>query len=84
MAYTAQRRPKSTTEPGELRAYPWRFILGQPAYVLGRPQDLPIEVVGGELWMGCPHLRLLDRDGDVWRVAQLHCSSKPITFARDR
>ena len=55
MTYTSQRLPKSTTEPGELRTYPWRFILGQPAYVLGRPQDLPLEVVGGEVAKDCLH-----------------------------
>ena len=81
---TIQRAHTSAREPGELRSYPWRFKLGDGAYVLGRPQDRSLEVVGGELWMGFPHLLLRDHEDDIWRVPQLHCSSKPITFRTDR
>jgi hypothetical protein len=38
----------------------------------------PLKVVGGELWMGCPHLHLIDHQGQVWRVPQLHTSSKAL------
>lgn len=62
--------------------HPWRFRLGDVVYVRGRALDSTYKIVGGELWMGCPHLTLLDLDGKAWRVAQIECSSKPITFRK--
>jgi hypothetical protein len=67
-------------EPGDLRTYPWRFQLGETAYVKGWPLDSTFTVVGGELWLGFPHLQLVDPAGKLWRIPQLHCSSKPITY----
>jgi hypothetical protein len=64
------------------QVYPWRFRIGSLVYVVGRPLDATYTVIGGELWMGFPHLHLHGRDGTTWRVAQLHCSSKPITYRK--
>jgi hypothetical protein len=61
---------------------PWRFRLGDVVYVRGRSQDSTFKIIGGELWMGCPHLTVLDLDGKAWRVAQIECSSKPISFQK--
>ena len=47
------------------------------------PQLLHI-VIGGELWMGWPHLHVLDSDGKKVRVPQIHCSSKPIVLRGER
>jgi len=69
-------------EPGDLRTYPWRFQLGELVYIKGWPTDEVLTVIGGELWLGFPHLRLYHRDGTTWRIPQLHCSSKPINFRK--
>lgn len=71
-------------EPGEAfpPPYPWRFRLGATVYVKGHPLHDTFSVVGGELWMGFPHLHLFDKDGRTLRVPQIHCSSKPITYRK--
>lgn len=61
---------------------PWRFRLGDVVYVRGRSQDRTFKIIGGELWMGCPHLTVLDLDGKAWRVAQIECSPRPISFQK--
>lgn len=51
--------------------------------VLGHPQDILFEVLGGELWRGFPHYRLRDTvTGDIWLIPQLHIASKPISFRK--
>jgi hypothetical protein len=62
--------------------YPWRFRIGSLVYIVGRPLHDTFTVVGGELWLGWPHLKVYDRDGLTWRVPQIHCSSKPITYRK--
>jgi len=74
---TIDRFSKVCTEPGELLQHPWCFTIGQEVYVAGRPQ-YKYKVLGGELWVGFPHLHLLDESGQTWRIPQLHVSSKPI------
>lgn len=64
------------------RVYPWRFRIGDLVYIKGHPLDETYTVTGGELWLGFPHLKLYHRDGSMWRVPQIHCSSKPITFRK--
>lgn len=64
------------------QVYPWRFRIGSLVYVKGHPLEDTFTVIGGELWLGFPHLHLYDRDGRTWRIPQLHCSSKPITFRK--
>lgn len=64
-------------EPGPTLAYPWRFTLGQHIYALGHINS--VQVVGGELWLGFPHLHCADWSGKTWRIPQIHCSAKPIT-----
>jgi hypothetical protein len=71
-----------TPEPGEKRAYPWRFRVNDRVYLLSHPFEQTFTVIGGELWMGFPHLKVLDLDGKCWRVPQIHASSKPITFRK--
>lgn len=70
-------------EPGTELSYPWRFRLGDRLYILGRPLTSTYKVVGGELWLGFPHVHVATEDGKTLRVPQLHCSSKPITFRKD-
>lgn len=69
-------------EQTERLIHPWRFRLGDTVYARGRSIDDTFVVIGGELWLSCPHLKLLDRDGLCWRIAQIECSSKPITFRK--
>ena len=64
--------------PTDTRPYPWRFSLGDEVYVLGHTNAVTFKVVGGELWMGFPHLHAVGPDGKTWRLPQLHCSSRPI------
>ena len=61
--------------PEERLVYPWRFRLGDVIYALGHSTSFT--VVGGELWMGCPHVLAADILGRTWRLPQLHCSSRP-------
>lgn len=61
--------------PENAYVYPWRFRLGDVVYALGHSNSFT--VVGGELWMGCPHLLAADILGRTWRLPQLHCSSRP-------
>jgi hypothetical protein len=62
---------------------PWRFRPGALVNVLGHPQDILFEVIGGELWRGFPHYLLRDTvTGDTWLIPQLHIASKPITFRK--
>lgn len=72
----AARTRRLAPEPQGDTVYPWRWKLGQQVHALGHGEAL--KVLGGELWMGCPHLHLLDSDGRVWRVPQLHTSSRAI------
>lgn len=72
----------SVPEANERLTYPWRFHLGDLVYVRGRAMDATYRVIGGELWLGCPHLNVLDLNGQAWRVAQIECSSRPITFRK--
>lgn len=65
--------------PSESAKHPWRFRLGQFVYVAGQVYSEPYEIVGGELWLGFPHYKLRDRNGQVWRIPQLLCSSKALT-----
>jgi len=65
--------------PGDKATYPWRYHIGQRLYVRGWPLSDTVQVVGGELWIGCPHYLALDMDGKTWRLPQLHVSSKPIS-----
>lgn len=74
---TIDRLSKISAEPGDLRRHPWCFTVGQEVYVAGRAQ-YKYKVLGGELWVGFPHLHLLDESGQTWRIPQLHVSSKPI------
>lgn len=74
---TLAQKPADTHQ-----VYPWRFRIGSLVYVKGHPTDDTFTVIGGELWLGFPHLHLYDRDGKTWRIPQLHCSSKPITFRK--
>lgn len=71
--------PRLAPTPSSTRDYPWAFIVGQTVYVVGRPQSDAYQVVGGELWKNFPHYRLIDAWGAVWRVPQIHLSSKPIS-----
>jgi len=69
------RRTPLAPEPTATRTHPWRFTLGDTIYALGHPASFT--VVGGELWLGCPHLHAVDIDGRTWRLPQLHCASRP-------
>lgn len=73
---------KHAPEPGTERCYPWRFKVGDYVHVLNAPREGSFQVVGGELWMGCPHLHCQALDGSTWRIPQLRCSAKPITFQK--
>ena len=68
--------------PTDTRPFPWRFSLGDEVYVLGHPRDSTYKVVGGELWMGFPHLHTFGPDGKTWRFPQIHCSSRPIEYRK--
>jgi len=61
--------------PENAYVYPWRFRIGDVIYALGHSTSFT--VVGGELWMGCPHVHATAVDGRLWRLPQLHCSSRP-------
>lgn len=74
---------KLAPSPIHKPTYPWRFCLGDYVYVLDRASSSTYEVIGGELWCNFPHLHVRDTSGDVWRVPQLHCSSKTITFKKN-
>ena len=82
MAPLPQPNTRLAPAPSEQRNYPWRFRLGDAVYVIDRPLDEALVVTGGELWLGFPHLHALDNAGKIWRIPQLHCSSKPITYRK--
>ena len=69
-------------EPGHDRKYPWRFCLGDEVYIWRHNQEFTYRVVGGELWLGCPHLHCEDVLGQKWRIPQIHASSKTIAFKK--
>lgn len=72
------RPTAASPEPGDKPQYPWRFILGQDVYALQHPVKDAFKVIGGELFMGFPHLFLLSPAGETWRIPQLHVSSQTI------
>lgn len=72
----------SVPQAHERLNYPWRFRLGDHVYIRGRGLSETFVVVAGELWLSCPHLTVVDADGRAWRVAQIECSAKPITFRK--
>lgn len=61
---------------------PWRFRMGNTVFIRNRPTDARFVVVGGELWVGFPHLKVQDEQGKTWLVSQLECSSKPISYRK--
>lgn len=78
MPFIPLKPTKAAPAPTHHRPYPWRFSLGEYVYVLGHPKNDRYKVAGGELWYQFPHLHLVDPWGKLWRIPQLHCSSKPI------
>jgi len=68
--------------PTDIASYPWRFRVGSLVYIVGRPLEDTFTVVGGELVKGCPHYHVSDDRGRTWRIPQLHCSSKPVTYRK--
>lgn len=75
-------RQRLAPTPIHKPTFPWRFSLGDFVYVWKRPSTETVEVIGGELWCNFPHLLVRDAAGDTWRIPQLHCSSKTITFRK--
>lgn len=69
-----------TPEIGSIRVFPWRFTLGSDVYLSTQLHSEPAKVIGGELFLGWPHLHVLDAEGRTWRVPQIHCLSKPISL----
>lgn len=65
--------------PGSLTHFPWRFTLGQDVYIFDQLPTQSVRVVGGELFMGWPHLHVEDAQGHTWRIPQIHAMSKPLT-----
>lgn len=70
--------PGLCPEPGERRLFPWRFTIDQDVYVFDQPYTQSVRVVGGELYMGWPHLFVEDVLGHTWRIPQIHVMSKPL------
>lgn len=68
-----------TATPGDKPTYPWKYHIGQNIYVRGWPLTESVQIIGGELWLGCPHYLALDGDGRTWRLPQLHVSSKSLS-----
>ncbi len=73
--------------PTQERVFPWRFVVGQRAYVYGAPgvnvmpaSDSELKVIGGELHNGWPHLFLEDVWGVCWRVPQIHVSPNVVSL----
>lgn len=79
VAHLIKHGPLAPT-PGVMAAHPWRFVLGQHVYLAGSTPTRTLEVVGGELHRGFPHLHLRDIYGHTHRVPQLAASSKPISL----
>jgi hypothetical protein len=77
---TLRRSGPVHPEPDLKPQYPWRFSIGQFIHALHHTTTL--QVTGGELWMGCPHLHAVDIHGKTWRIPQLHASSTPINFRK--
>lgn len=73
------------TTPPEAKdrlTHPWRFRIGDIVYVRRRKVDDTFKVIAGELWLGWPHLIVVDIINRTWRVAQIECSSRPIVFRK--
>lgn len=70
-----------TPEPDTKLRHPWRFTLGQHVHVIGAHTST-LQVIGGELCNGFPHLHLLDIWGATWKIPQLHASSSPLVFRK--
>ena len=68
--------------PSEVLVYPWRFCLGDYVYIRGWPSESTYQVIGGELWCNFPHLHVSDGNNGMWRIPQLHCSSKTISYKK--
>lgn len=61
--------------------YPWRFKVGEYVYVIGEIStlygfDSTYMITGGELYYGCPHLYVIDKETRIWRIPQIHALRK--------
>ena len=82
-----QNKVKAPTPGENCKVYPWRYAIGDYVYAIGEiAAEFGIEtrymITGGELYYGCPHLLLLDREGRTWRVPQIHTMAKMPTALR--
>lgn len=75
------RSTRPFSEPGTKLQHPWRFTLGQHVHVLGTHTST-LQVVGGTLLHGFPHLHALDIWGATWQIPQIHASSTPLVFRK--
>ena len=61
----------------------FKFAIGATVFVVGQPQS-SAKVVRHWLHIpdrgpACPHLDVIDEEGNVWRVSQLQLLSRPLT-----
>lgn len=73
----------STTRPANNPStrivYPWRFRLGEWVHVRGHQwHRRTVQVVGGVLHHGFPHLDVRTASGQYWRIPQIHVTAEAV------
>lgn len=61
-----------------LKAQPWRFSVGDVAYVRGWSQAVTVTIVSQLQSLRWPHYLVEDYDGNLWQLPQIHLSRSPI------
>jgi hypothetical protein len=64
----------------QLKERPWRFAIGDTAYVAGWPTGQTVKILAA-VGMGrfdFPHYYAMDDDGNEWQFPQVRLSKNPI------
>lgn len=61
-----------------LKSQPWRFSVGDTAYVRGWSATATVKIVSQLQSLRWPHYLAEDYDGNLWQLPQIHLSYSPI------
>lgn len=73
----ASLRTPRAPRPGPKLAYPWRFKVGEWARVWGFPEERVVQIEDGFFHNSMPHFVVRTKDGDFWRIPQIHLRDLP-------
>jgi hypothetical protein len=73
----ASLRTPRAPRPGASFAYPWRFKVGEWARIRDLSDEHLVQIVDGFFHKLMPHFVVRTKDGDYWRIPQIHLRDLP-------